>query len=278
MPVSQPYSSSGYCNHHTALTHTITTSPHWPSDAQLYWEDSMADVWVIPWQTAPAAVWAALPLGCPGSPVGSWPSSSSEPQSYTPAGRLSPRWCTMQNQDSRGLRGERDIISGVPSLDWEADTPPSRSTSGAKTDKRGAGLTVDDMLRRYGLLVGLVAYFISFWGDEVYELRAAVHHQLPGIVCHSYVRESFLDHLVDRCSGDCEVVVVSRGRSHRGIWPQAKPVERRKALKDRDWPCCVDGLNVLCVCQTSQQLILHQVKRRFPKVSLLAILSTKLIS
>lgn len=79
----------------------------------------------------------------------------------------------------------------------------------------GPALTIDDMLRRYGLLVGLVAYFISFWRYEVYELCATINHKFSGIVSNSYVRKSFLYHLVDGCSGDGEVVVVSRGRSHR---------------------------------------------------------------
>lgn len=48
------------------------------------------------------------------------------------------------------------------------------------------------------------------------ELRAAVHHQLASVVGHSYVRKSLFDHLVDCRSGDCEVVVVARGGSHRG--------------------------------------------------------------
>ena len=50
----------------------------------------------------------------------------------------------------------------------------------------------------------------------MYELCATVNHKLPRVVSHSYVRESFLNHLVDSCPGDCEVVVVSRGGSHRG--------------------------------------------------------------
>lgn len=72
------------------------------------------------------------------------------------------------------------------------------------------------MLRRDGLLVGLVAYFIGLRRDEVYELCAAVHHQLPGVVGHPDIGQSLFDHLVDGCSGDSQVVVVSRGRSHRG--------------------------------------------------------------
>lgn len=80
----------------------------------------------------------------------------------------------------------------------------------------GARLTIDDMLGRYGLLVGLVAYFIGFWRYEVYELCATVNHKLPSVVRHSNVRERFFNHLVDSCSRNGEVVVVSRGRSHCG--------------------------------------------------------------
>lgn len=59
-----------------------------------------------PLQTIPAVASGALLQGCPGSPVSSWPSSSSELQFCTPAGRLSPPWCTMRNRGSRGLRCE----------------------------------------------------------------------------------------------------------------------------------------------------------------------------
>lgn len=61
---------------------------------------------IIPLQTIPVVVWGALLQGCPGSPVSSWPSSSSEQQFYTLAGRLSPPWCTMRNRGSRALRCE----------------------------------------------------------------------------------------------------------------------------------------------------------------------------
>lgn len=47
------------------------------------------------------------------------------------------------------------------------------------------------------------------------ELCAAVHHQLPGVVGHPDVRKRLFNHLVNGCSGDRQVVVVSR-RSHRG--------------------------------------------------------------
>lgn len=46
------------------------------------------------------------------------------------------------------------------------------------------------------------------------ELRAAVDHQLPGVVGHPHVGKRLFNHLVDGCSGDRQVVVVSR-RSHR---------------------------------------------------------------
>lgn len=47
------------------------------------------------------------------------------------------------------------------------------------------------------------------------ELCAAVNHQLPGVVCHPDVRKRLFNHLVNGCSRDRQVVVVSR-RSHRG--------------------------------------------------------------
>lgn len=72
------------------------------------------------------------------------------------------------------------------------------------------------MLRGDGLLVRLVAYFVGFRGNEVDELCAAVDHQFPGVVGHSDIGESFFNHLVDGCSGNGEVVIVSRGGSHRG--------------------------------------------------------------
>lgn len=61
----------------------------------------------------------------------------------------------------------------------------------------------------------------------MYELCAAVHHELPGVVSHSYVRKSFFNHLVDGCSGDGEVVVVSRGRSHRGRRMSTQQIETK---------------------------------------------------
>lgn len=62
--------------------------------------------------------------------------------------------------------GESEIIThcGVI-LGREMDTPPAFPCALAvvqRRNKRGPRLTVDDMLRRYGLLVGLVAYFIGF--------------------------------------------------------------------------------------------------------------------
>lgn len=45
---------------------------------------------IPPLQRVPAAVSGAPLLGCPGSPAGSWPSSSSGPHFYIPAGRPSP--------------------------------------------------------------------------------------------------------------------------------------------------------------------------------------------
>lgn len=86
-------------------------------------------------------------------------------------------------------------------------------TSSANIDQ--VARTVDHVLWRDGLFVGLVADFIGLRGDEVDELRAAVDHQLPGVVGHSDVGKRLFDHLVDGCSGDRQVVVVSR-RSHRG--------------------------------------------------------------
>lgn len=80
----------------------------------------------------------------------------------------------------------------------------------------GMGLTVDDVLWRYGLLVRLVAYFIGLRRDEVDELRAAVDHQLAGVVGHPYVGQRLFNHLVDGRSGNGQVVVVSRGGGHRG--------------------------------------------------------------
>lgn len=47
------------------------------------------------------------------------------------------------------------------------------------------------------------------------ELCAAVNHQLPGVVGHPDVRKRLFNHLVNGCSRDGQVVVVSR-RSHRG--------------------------------------------------------------
>ncbi len=129
----------------------------------------------------------------------------------------------MRNQGSRGLRWRRKRNNYSLWLkSWQGGEhthfPTFLSTPlVVQTPSRhGPGLTIDDMLRRDGLLVGLVAYFIGFRRYEVDELRAAVNHQLPGVVRHSYVGESFFNHLVDGCSGDGEVVVVSRGRSHRG--------------------------------------------------------------
>lgn len=60
-------------------------------------------------------------------------------------------------------------------------------------------LTVNDMLRGDGLLLGLVADFIGLGGDQVDELGAAVHHQLPGVVGHPHVGKRFFNHLVDGC-------------------------------------------------------------------------------
>lgn len=98
-----------------------------------------------------------------------------------------------------------------------------------REDPGGSGLTVDDVLGGDGLLVGFVAYLVGLGGDEVDELGAAVHHQLPGVVGHSHVRESFFNHLVDGRSGDGEVVVVSRGGSHRG--------KNANTLKLNKWLC-----------------------------------------
>lgn len=87
---------------------------------------------IIPLQTTPAVVWGALPLGCPGSPVESWPSSSWELRFYTPAGRLSPPWCMRRNQGSRGLwcenkRRKRNNYSLWFKAVREMDTPPLAS-------------------------------------------------------------------------------------------------------------------------------------------------------
>lgn len=75
-------------------------------------------------------------------------------------------------------------------------------------------LTVDDMLRGDGLLLRFVADLIGLRGNQVDELGAAVHHQLPGVVGHPHVRKRFFNHLVDGCPRDGEVVVVSGRGSH----------------------------------------------------------------
>ena len=58
---------------------------------------------------------------------------------------------------------------------------------------------------------GLVAYLVGLGGDQVDELRAAVHHQLAGVVGHAHVGQRLLDHLVDGRAGDGQVVVVAGG-------------------------------------------------------------------
>lgn len=159
---------------------------------------------VIPWQIILVVVSGVPPQGCPDSPVESWPSSSSEQQFYTPEGRLSPLWCTIRNQGSRVLLWEIENWKCNNVFQWF-------NTEQA----RGAGLTVDDMLRGYSLLVGFVAYFIGFGWNEVDEFRAAIDHELPGVVGNSYIGESFLNHLIDGCSRNREIIIVSRGGSHR---------------------------------------------------------------
>lgn len=144
-----------------------------------------------------------------------------------------------------------------------------------RRSKYGPALTIDDMLRRYGLLVGLVAYFISFWRYEVYELCATINHKFSGIVSHSYVRKSFLYHLVDGCSGDGEVVVVSRGRSHRsrhmiiklrneisGSCPRSG-----KRYKTIPGPLLSVGFTVNYTGRQNVNTNFNITKRRFTKVS-----------
>lgn len=77
-------------------------------------------------------------------------------------------------------------------------------------------LALDNMLGRDGFLLRLVADLVSLGGDEVDELGAAVHNQLPGIVGHSHVRQRLLDHLIDRRPWDGQIVVVAGRRSHSG--------------------------------------------------------------
>lgn len=91
----------------------------------------------------------------------------------------------------------------------------------------GRGLTVDDVLWRYSLFVGLVANFISLGGNKVYELRAAVHYQFPGVVGYPHVGQSFFDHFVDSCPGNGEVIVIPGRGSHR-----AKKYERKLGDKN----------------------------------------------
>lgn len=75
-------------------------------------------------------------------------------------------------------------------------------------------LTLYDMLWGDGFLLRLITDLIGLRGDEVDEFSAAVHHQLPGIISHPDIGESFFDHFVNSSSWDGEVVVVSRRRSH----------------------------------------------------------------
>lgn len=82
---------------------------------------------------------------------------------------------------------------------------------------------MDDVLGRDGLLLGLVADLVGLGGDEVDELGAAVHHQLPGVIRHSHVRQRLFDHLIDRRSGDRQVIVVPGRRSHSRLPALAQP-------------------------------------------------------
>lgn len=103
------------------------------------------------------------------------------------------------------------------------------------------GLTLYDVLGGYGLLLGLVADLVGLGGDEVDELRAAVYHQLPGVVRHADVGQRLLDHLVDGSPGDGQVVVVPRRGGHAGCRAQGLPLassaggpgEGRRAGKGR---------------------------------------------
>lgn len=183
-------------------------------------------------------------------------------------------------------RGESEIITlcvcvCVVKLVAGGDTPPSCILNAFSEllvqSSSQPGLTIDDMLGRYGLLVGLVAYFIGLGGDEVYELCAAVNHQLSGVVGHSDIGESFFNHLVDSCSGDGEVVVVSRGRSHRG--GQTKPQYQKKLKLQLSTQWCKTLANVYStflinrvnaqvkVTSTPNFKKSHQTMRRFLKVS-----------
>lgn len=95
---------------------------------------------IVPLQITLVVAWGALPLGCPSSPVESWPSSSWELQFYTPAERLSPPWCMMRNQGSRGLwcekkRRKRNDYSLWFKLLTEMDTPPSCSLIHLKSEE-----------------------------------------------------------------------------------------------------------------------------------------------
>lgn len=239
----------------------------------------------IPLQTAPAVAWGAPLQGCPGSPAESWPSSSSEPRFYTPAGRLSPPLCTMRNRGSRGLWFKTRDESEVSALCGLKDSTKRGTThltspNACRTRKHKAGPTVDDMLRRNGLLVWLVAYFICFRGNEVDELRAAINNKLPGVVCHSYVGERFFNHLVDRCPGDGEVIVVSRGGSHRGREKINRPKSDGNTalwLSGEAWMALPELHTVYCLIQDVIRPKCHQTEGRFLQVSRLASLLTKLM-
>lgn len=127
-------------------------------------------------------------------------------------------------------RGESVSITlcGLRLITW-CCTHIHTHLSGYRENK--AGLTVDDMLWGNGFLLRLVAYIIGFWGYEVDELCAAVNNKLPGIVGHPYIGESFFNHFVDSCSRDGEVVVISRGRSHRGSRRDRNQGKKKEKLR-----------------------------------------------
>lgn len=93
---------------------------------------------------------------------------------------------------------------------------------------------MDDVLGGDGFLLGLVADLVGFGRDEVDELGTAVHHQLPGVVRHSHIRQRLLDHLIDRRSGDREVIVVPGRRSHSRPLGLAEPSSPKHRLA-RAW-------------------------------------------
>lgn len=115
-------------------------------------------------------------------------------------------------------------------------------------------LTVDYMLWGNSLLLRPVADLIGFGGDQVDELGAAVHHQLPGVVGHSHVGKRFFNHFVDGRPRDGEVVVVSGRGSHslplNSLLISREPIQRARgaSLKRRKPNRCREGAG-LCFPQ-----------------------------